>query len=29
VEEGHDPIGVTFDPTDAVIKIPSGNFYRL
>jgi nitrite reductase/ring-hydroxylating ferredoxin subunit len=28
VEEGHDPIGITFGPTDATIKIPSGNFYR-
>jgi hypothetical protein len=28
VEDGHDPIGVAFDAKDAVVKIPSGNFYR-
>ncbi|HEX7416968.1 MAG TPA: hypothetical protein VF315_02850, partial [Steroidobacteraceae bacterium] len=28
VEDRHDPIGVAFDAKDAVVKIPSGNFYR-
>jgi len=28
VQEGGDPIGVTFDPAKALVKVPSGNFFR-
>jgi hypothetical protein len=28
VKEGGDPIGVTFDPAQALFKTGAGNFYR-
>ncbi|MGH8229820.1 MAG: aromatic ring-hydroxylating dioxygenase subunit alpha, partial [Steroidobacteraceae bacterium] len=28
VAKGDDPLGVTFDPANAFVKIRSGNFYR-
>jgi phenylpropionate dioxygenase-like ring-hydroxylating dioxygenase large terminal subunit len=28
VQDGDDPLGVAFDPADALVKIRSGNFYR-
>ena len=28
VKEGKDPIGVIFDETQALVKVPSGNFFR-
>jgi nitrite reductase/ring-hydroxylating ferredoxin subunit len=28
VQEGGDPLGVTFDPSKAVVKVQAGNFYR-
>ncbi len=28
VQSGGDPLGVTFDPADAIVKVRSGNFYR-
>jgi hypothetical protein len=27
VQEGGDPLGVTFDPADAVVKVQAGNFF--
>jgi nitrite reductase/ring-hydroxylating ferredoxin subunit len=29
VQDGGDPLGVTFDPAQAVVKVRSGNFYRV
>jgi hypothetical protein len=28
VAKGGDPLGVTFDPEQALVKVRSGNFYR-
>ena len=28
VAAGGDPLGVSFDPEGALVKVPSGNFYR-
>jgi hypothetical protein len=28
VAQGGDPLGVAFDPEGAMIKVPSGNFFR-
>lgn len=29
VAEGGDPVGITFDPSQALVALPSGNFYNL
>jgi hypothetical protein len=29
VAQGGDPLGVTFDPAQALVKVRSGNFYRM
>jgi hypothetical protein len=28
VKEGGDPLGVTFDPAQAVVKVQAGNFFK-